>query len=102
MPFEKGNSGNPGGRPKGTGNKLTMQLRETISNFLEKNFESVVKDFESLTPRERLKFYCDLLQYGLPKLQAVQMQTDFEKLSDEQLDFIINELIKKHETEYQN
>jgi len=97
MPFEKGNSGNPDGRPKGTNNKLTTQLRETITDFLETNFESVIQDFEKLTPKERLKFYCELLQYGLPKLQAVQMETDFEKLSDEQLDYIINELMKKNE-----
>jgi hypothetical protein len=97
MPFEKGNSGNPDGRPNGTNNKLTKQLRETINDFLETNFETVINDFEKLTPKERLKFYCELLQYGLPKLQAVQMETDFENLSDEQLNFIINELMKKNE-----
>lgn len=95
MPFEKGNSGNPDGRPKGTNNKLSKQLRETINGFLETKFESVIEDFEKLTPKERLKFYCELLQYGLPKLQAVQMENDFENLSDEQLNFIINELLKK-------
>jgi len=102
MPFEKGNSGNPDGRPKGTNNKLTKQLRETINDFLETNFESVIQDFEKLTPKERLKFYCELLQYGLPKLQAVQMENDFENLSDEQLNFIINELLKKNEHQNTN
>ena len=102
MPFEKGNSGNPDGRPKGTNNKLTKQLRETINDFLETNFESVIQDFEKLTPKERLKFYCELLQYGLPKLQAVQMETEFEKLSDEQLNYIINELMKKNKPQNTN
>jgi predicted component of type VI protein secretion system len=97
MPFEKGNSGNPEGRPKGTNNKLSKQLRETINDFLETNFETVINDFEKLTPKERLKFYCELLQYGLPKLQAVQMETEFENLSDEQLNFIIQELLKTNE-----
>jgi len=102
MPFEKGNSGNPDGRPKGTNNKLTKQLRETINDFLETNFESVIQDFEKLTPKERLKFYCELLQYGLPKLQAVQKDNEFENLSDEQLNFIINELLKKNEHQNAN
>lgn len=102
MPFEKGNSGNPDGRPKGTNNKLSKQLRETINDFLETNFEVVINDFEKLTPKERLKFYCELLQYGLPKLQAVQMGTEFENLSDEQLNFIINELLKKNEHQNTN
>jgi hypothetical protein len=98
MPFEKGNSGNPDGRPKGTNNKLTKQLRETINDFLETNFENVIQDFEKLTPKERLKFYCELLQYGLPKLQAVKIEEpeiEYERLSDEQVDLILQQLRKK-------
>ena len=97
MPFVKGFSGNPDGRPKGAGNKTGTQLRETITGFLENNFERVVSDFEELTPKDRVKFYCDLLQYGLPRLQAVQLETDFERLPDDQLDYIINQLTNKHE-----
>jgi hypothetical protein len=92
MPFKKGESGNLKGRAKGTQNKITKQLRETITLFLENNFESLENDFESLPPRDRIKFYCDLLQFGLPKLQSVQLESDFDSLSDSQLDKIIAEL----------
>ena len=92
MAFEKGNSGNPEGRPKGAVNKTSSQLRETITDFLENNFEKIVTDFEGLKPKERVKVYCDLLQYGLPRLQAIQLETDFERLTDEQLDDIIESL----------
>jgi hypothetical protein len=92
MAFEKGTSGNPEGRPKGSANKTSLQLRETISSFLENNFERVVKDFEVLSPKERVKVYCDLLQFGLPRLQAVQLETDFERLPEDQLDAIIESL----------
>ncbi len=71
MPFEKGISGNIAGRPKGSKNKAGEGLREVISDFLEQRFEDVVRDFEQLEPRDRIKVYTDLLQYGLPKLQAV-------------------------------
>lgn len=94
MPFEKGISGNPEGRPKGVTNKTSAQLRETITAFLENNFERVVTDFEGLKPKERVKFYCDLLQYGLPRLQAVQLETGFEYLTDDQLQAIIDGLKK--------
>ena len=92
MSFEKGISGNPDGRPKGSINKTSLQLRETITSFLENNFEKILKDFEALSPRERVRFYCDLLQYGVPRLQAVQLETDFDNLTDQQLDAIIEGL----------
>ena len=94
MAFEKGISGNPDGRPKGASNKKTLQLRETISAFLETNFDRVQADFLELKPRDRVKLYCDLLQYGLPRLQAVQLETGFERLPEDQLDQIIESLKK--------
>lgn len=100
MGFEKGISGNPEGRPKGATNKTSLQLREMITDFLETNFEKIKKDFELLSIKERAKLYCDLLQYSLPRLQAVQLETDFERLPDDQLDKIINELKNSgHESE---
>ena len=92
MPFRKGQSGNIKGRTKGTPNKVTKHLRECITSFLENNFERLENDFELLPPKDRIKFYCDLLQYSLPKLQTVQLETDFEHLTDMELDRIINEL----------
>ena len=94
MAFEKGISGNPEGRPKGATNRTSLQLREMITDFLENNFEKVVSDFGELKPKDRVKLYCDLLQYGLPRLQAVQIETEFERLPEDQLDRIIEELKK--------
>lgn len=95
MAFIKGTSGNISGRPKGSKNKAGEDLRNLISNFLEKRFEGIINDFESLEAKDRIKVYTDLLQYGLPKLQAVSNELNFENLTDEQLDEIINRLIQK-------
>jgi hypothetical protein len=92
MAFEKGQSGNPGGRPKGSGNRVTSKLRETITAFLDEKFEKVKEDFDKLKPGERIRMYIELLQFGVPKLQSVHMETDFDNLTDEQLDRIIEEL----------
>ena len=92
MAFEKGISGNYEGRPKGSLNKNTSRLREAISSFLTDNFDSFVNDFQELGPKDRVKFYCDLLNYNLPKVQSIQMETDFNMLTDSQLDTIIKEL----------
>ena len=92
MGFVKGMTGNPEGRPKGTQNKINKQLRETIGDFLQDNFQKIAADFETLQPKDRAKLYCDLLQYGLPRLQSVQLETDLERLTEGELDTIIDNL----------
>jgi hypothetical protein len=93
MPYIKGQSGNPMGRPKGSINKTTFHLRGLIADFLTSNFNKITTDFESLQPKERLRFYCELLQFGLPKLQTTLLESQYESIPEEQLDKIISELI---------
>ncbi len=97
MAFMKGVSGNPTGRPKGSKNKAAGDLREMVINFLEEKFPTVVENYELLEPKDKLKFYNDLLQYGLPKLQSVSTVTDFENMSEEKLDEIIKRLSNCHD-----
>lgn len=92
MPFEKGQSGNAKGRPKGSKNKSVSQLRELIGEFLEDRFENVATDFDKLKPFAKVKLYIDLLQYALPKMQANSNKIGFENMTDEQLDEIIERL----------
>ena len=93
MPFIKGESGNPTGRPKGSLNRNTAQLRELISGFLNSNFETITVDFEALQPKDRIKYYCELLQFGLPKLQTTVMESRYDSLPDDQIDEIITGII---------
>ena len=74
MKFQKGNTG----KPKGAKNKVGLALRETISDFLTDNFTKIEKDFSKLSPKDRARLYCDLLQYGLPKLQSVNLGVEPE------------------------
>ena len=60
-------------------------------------------DFKALDPKDRLMFYEKLLSYGLPKLQSTTLTTDFEKMTDQQLDYIIENLMnQENEQERQN
>ena len=93
MPFIKGESGNPTGRPKGSLNRNTAHLRELISSFLNSNFETITGDFEALQPKDRIKYYCELLQFGLPKLQTTVMESRYDSLPEDQIDEIITGII---------
>jgi hypothetical protein len=92
MPFKKGESGNVTGRPVGTINKSTNKLRDWITEFLEENKDRVREDWLLLEPKDRIVLFEKLLKYSLPTLQATTLSTDFESMTDTDLDRIISEL----------
>ncbi|MBM3455484.1 MAG: hypothetical protein FJX80_10090 [Bacteroidetes bacterium] len=92
MPFEKGISGNPLGRPKGSIDRSSQLLKECIKKFLLNEFEIIKKDFNQLPPKDRVRLYIDLLAYTVPKVQSVEFESGFESLPDDQLDYIIENL----------
>ena len=94
----QGKTNNPAGRPAGIPNKMNKFLREEIFNFVTDNFPIVQDDFRKLQPRERVKFYIDLLSYCLPRLESISInELGLETLTDEQLDQIINKLNSGYE-----
>ena len=92
MPFKKGISGNPTGKPPGAKNRVNVEIRTRINTFLDDHFETVQNDIMELEPRDRIKFYIELLQYGLPKLKQLELTNDPDVLSHEDLDLILNML----------
>ena len=92
MPYIKGQSGNTAGRKKGTPNKTTTDLRQWINLFIDENRRQIKEDWQTLEPKDRIQLFEKLLKYALPTLQATTLTSDFDKLTDQQLDHIINEL----------
>ena len=92
--MEKGHTNNPNGRPKGKPNKVTQDMRQWLSAVLEKNRSQMEKDLKALEPKERLQILERLMQYVIPKQQAVSAEVDFSKLTDSQLDAIVTEITK--------
>ena len=103
--YIKGKSGNPAGRPPGTPNKTTTDLRAWINNLIEKNLPKIEKDLEALESKDLLIILERLMQYTLPKLQGVsmemQIQCEYEALErllnkapDEAIQAITDKVIK--------
>lgn len=96
MGLKKGTTNNPAGKPRGAKNKVNADLRNRINGFLSDEFPNVMNEYKALSAKDKLKFYTELMQYGLPKLQSVDMNADLDltlsTLSEEQLDAIIERL----------
>ena len=73
-------------------NKAAEELRQQIADFLSANLATISTDFKQLHPRYRVKLYCAMLQYELPRLRAVKSGIDFAQMTEVQLDRIIKEL----------
>lgn len=91
--------GRIGGRQKGTPNKVTANVKEWLSTLIDKNRKQIEKDIKALKPRERLAIIEKFMQYVVPKQQAVSTNVNFERLTDSQLDTLIDELTKEVEDE---
>ena len=103
MPYKKGKSGNPDGRPKGAQGRLNKELRQAINDFLERRWPDIEKAFDKLSDMNKVTFYRELLQYRLPKLESMSVsELGFENLSDEQLEIIYNKLKLEYGTNSDN
>ena len=73
MPFTKGNSGNPLGRPKGSLNNSTKEFRELLSHSIDSN-----KIMEMLNrieePMDYINAVSKLLPYCLPKVKSIDTE----------------------------
>lgn len=87
--------GRMGGRQKGTPNKSTATVREWVQALLDGHREQIEKDLKKLSPSQRVTTLLKLLDYILPKQQAVSAKIDFSNLSDEQLNEVVNQLAER-------
>jgi hypothetical protein len=56
-----------GGRRKGTGNKISAELKEVLSSYCLNEFQFLNTNIERLTLSERLVFFTKVLPFVLPK-----------------------------------
>ncbi len=88
MAQRKGQTGNPSGRPKGTPNKITAELREIISDFLIENWPQIEKDFKVLDPEKRVALYEKFMQFTIPRMQSVHIPDLIDKKEIPMIKFV--------------
>jgi len=90
MRWVKGQSGNPAGRKAGSKGRNTEQMRNLIGKFLSANLKNLQDDLNKLSPEKRLILLERFMRYVIPPAEY-----DLSKLSEKDLDLIINRLKEK-------
>ena len=76
MAFEKGKSGNPRGREKGSLNKATAAMRERIEQVLDGLDVTLTADLKALKPEQRVELWAELQEFVCPKLSRTALTGD--------------------------
>ena len=87
--------GRLGGRAVGTPNKVSGTLKEWLTSLIDKNRKQIEKDLKGLSPKDRLVVIEKLMQYVIPKQAAQQVILDFDSMTDEQLQRLVEEMTKE-------
>lgn len=79
----KGKTNNPKGKPKGTLNKTTRDIKEAYRQLIENNLDNLtswLKQIAAKDPEKAIKILSDLSEYVIPKLARTDLTSGNEKL----------------------
>jgi len=96
--FQKGNKHGKG-RPSGSKNKTTLQMKEYLQTVSEHLEDELLSDIDVLSPSERVKLWIQIQEFFIPKLSRqqiesgdndvniniIQKEPDYSKLTTEEL-----------------
>lgn len=95
----KGKTNNPSGRPKGTPNKITGEIRELLRDVIGNEIQHLQERLEALSDETRLSVVVKLLPFVTPKLRSVEHRSDsgISTMTTEEIDIEIRELLDNYE-----
>jgi hypothetical protein len=81
MGLHKGRTNNPNGRPKGTPNKGTKEIREILNKIVSSELEGLSDRLDELNTKERLQVLIKMMPYVLPKVESDNLEPSEERPS---------------------
>lgn len=97
--FVKGQSGNKNGRPKGTPNKTTAEIKEIITRVVGNQLELLESDLTKIrkqSPARAAEIYMKMVDYVLPK----QTKIDIEGELNHKVEKVVIEIKKKDDNKH--
>lgn len=76
--FSPGQSGNPGGRPRGSKNRADQELKDWVRDFVDGQRNQFKRDMKALTAGQRVKIMEKLFGYVIPRKQSISMDEVIE------------------------
>ena len=80
--FKPGQSGNPKGKPKGSKNKITTDIKERWKQVLENQIVTLNEDFSGMEPKDRVKIIAEVTELFVPKLSRQNIGIGVESAED--------------------
>lgn len=97
MGLPKGRTNNEAGRPKGSVNRTTSEIKELINQFISGNLEDLQSNYDQLDPEKKLQFFRDLLRYVIPTQQSNEI--NINALSDSELERLTDSILNKFKSD---
>ena len=104
MPFEKGESGNPNGRPKGSKNRSTKVMKKAIAELVDDNLDEMsdwLKEMAKADPKAAFQCMLSLMEFHIPKMSRVTYSDDTEEKLDHKINKHSQEIADAVEREMQ-
>jgi len=100
MPFIKGDARiNKSGRPKGSKNKSSSEIKRQFAEIIHNNIEQINDDLKTLTPSERIKFILELCKFLIPTLRASEVDANINNTMFQPLEIIMNDINNENENQ---